>query len=260
MLEGKTLQDKIEKAKAKKGLLLMPHLVLGFPSFEENEKVIAAMVGAGADIIEMQIPFSEPMADGPVLLRANGEALKRGATTTKCLGFAEKITALYPDVIFLFMTYYNVPFAYGVPRFVEKAKACGVEGLIIPDLPPEEADEVIACCDKAGIAPIFFFTPTTTDARLKTQAGYAKGMIYCVGRRGVTGVKTEMGRDMDDLIARYRDATDLPLALGFGIQTKADVDFLRGKVDIAIIGTKLFQIHEEQGAEAVGAFLKGLRD
>lgn len=254
------LEDKIRALKAQKGLLLMPHLVLGYPSFEANRKIIAAMVKADAEIIEMQIPFSEPMGDGPVILKANDEALKRGTTVAECFAFAREMTALYPDTIFLFMTYYNVLFMRGVGKFVVDAKAAGIQGLIVPDLPPEEGTDYLSACEKERVDPIFLFTPTSKPERLKELAGISRGMIYCVGRKGVTGLKTAMDKSLSELIKRFRAATSLPLALGFGIQEKEDIDAIKNDVDIAIIGTKLITIQQEKGIEAVGVFLKGLRE
>jgi tryptophan synthase alpha chain len=254
------LESRIRALRGNNKVLLMPHLVLGYPSYEENKKLIDAMIDAGAEIIEMQLPFSEPMADGPVILKANDEALKNGATTSKGLAFAKEICAAHPKTIFLFMTYYNIPFAYGLKAFIDKAKEAGIEGMIVPDLPPEEGAEYLALCGKADIAPIFLFTPTGKPERLKTLAKYCKGMAYCVGRKGVTGIKTKFDDSIGALIKKYKSATKLPIGLGFGIQSKADVDALPPEVDIAIIGTKLFQIQQEQGLEGVAKFLKGLRE
>jgi tryptophan synthase alpha chain len=230
------LVNKIRALRRKKTLLLMPHLVLGYPSFAENR-----------------------MSDGPIILKANDEALKNGTTTDKCLKFAREVCAKYPDTIFLFMTYYNIPFVCGLKRFTESAKAAGVLGLIVPDLPPEEAKDYLAACKKAKIDPVFIFTPTSTDKRLKFIARFCKGMVYCVGRKGVTGIKTKVDKSLSSLIKRYKRATKLPIALGFGIQDKNDIAALSGDVDIAVIGTKILTLHKEKGIAAVGTFLKGLR-
>lgn len=253
------LEDNIRAKRRDKGLLLMPHLVLGYPSFEDNRAIIKTMVESGADIIEMQIPFSEPMSDGPVILHANDAALKNGTTTTKCLDFAKQVCAENPSTIFVFMTYFNILFAYGVERFVEKAKSIGVQGLIVPDLPPEEGTDYQAACDKFGVAPIYIFTPTNTIERLKKIAGHAKGMIYGVGRKGVTGIKTQVDETLNALVKKYRSVTQLPIALGFGIQSKDDVAALGEDVDIAVIGTKLLVLQQERGVAAVGEFLRSLR-
>lgn len=254
------LEDKIKVLRQRKGLLLMPHLVLGFPSYEENRKLIRTMIEAGADIIEMQIPFSEPMADGPVIVRANDMALRSGANTTKSLAFATEVCAEFPETLFIFMTYANIPFVYGMERFVEKSAAIGIKGLIVPDLPPEEGADYLSACKKTGVDPIFLFTPTSTAERLKTLSQHGRGMAYCVGRKGVTGLKTAFDSSLKELIQRYRKMTTLPIALGFGIQEKQDFDALRDDVDIAIIGTKILTLHEEKGATAVGDFLKAARD
>ncbi|MFA5041512.1 MAG: tryptophan synthase subunit alpha [Bdellovibrionales bacterium] len=253
------LAGKIRALRRKKKLLLMPHMVLGFPSYAENKKLVGAMVEAGAEIIEMQIPFSEPMSDGPVILKANDEALKRGATTEKCLTFAREVCAQYPDTIFIFMTYYNIPFVYGLKAFAEKARKAGVLGLIVPDLPPEEAKDYLAACKKADIDPIFIFTPTNTDKRLTYLSRFSKGMVYCVGRKGVTGLKTKIDKSLAALVKKYKRATKLPLALGFGIQSKEDIAALPKDVDIAVLGTKILTLHQEKGIAGVGRFLKTAR-
>ncbi|MDD4617423.1 MAG: tryptophan synthase subunit alpha [Alphaproteobacteria bacterium] len=252
------MEDKIVALRKQKPILLMTHLVLGYPSFEENRKVIREMVGAGAEIIEMQIPFSESW-DGAVILKANDQALKNGANTTKCIEFADSIRKEFPDTIFVFMTYYNLLFAYGVEKFVQKVKSIGIEALIVPDIPPEEGAEYISACDRHNVASVFLFPPTSSPERLKEVGRSCRGMVYCVGRKGVTGSKTTMDNELKATIQRYREATSLPLALGFGVQEKEDVEAITGLVDIAVIGTKLIVLHQEQGAAAVGHFLKSVR-
>ncbi|MDD3029407.1 MAG: tryptophan synthase subunit alpha [Alphaproteobacteria bacterium] len=252
------LEDRIRAARKRKRLLLMPHLVLGYPSFESNRELIRTMVESGADIIEMQIPFSDPMADGPVILKANDAAVRNGVTTSQCLAFAKEICALYPETIFLFMTYANVPFVYGLENFVKVAADAGILGLIIPDLPPEEGAEYLSACERNDVAPIFLFTPTNTPERLRVLASYCRGLVYCVGRTGVTGIKTKIDDALGAMIQRYKSMTTLPIGLGFGLQSKKDIDALPKDVDIAIIGTKILTLHNEGGAKAVGQFLREL--
>ncbi len=253
------LEHKIRSERAKQDILLMTHLVLGYPSFAENRKLIAQMSDAGVEMIELQIPFSEPTSDGPVILKASDEALQRGTTVAQCYEFAREVCAVYPNIIFLFMTYYNILFAFGVEKFVAQAKKLGLQGLIVPDISPEEGELYLQACQQQEIDPIFIFTPTNTRARLQFLANVSQGFVYCVGRRGVTGMKTDFTEEVQQHIDVYKSATDLPLALGFGIREKADVDFLKGKIDIAVIGTQVLRIQEEQGVEAVGTFLKELR-
>jgi tryptophan synthase alpha chain len=253
------LENYIRTKRETKDILLMTHLVLGYPSFEENRTLIAQMIDAGVELMELQIPFTEPTADGPVILKANDEALKNGTTVAQCLDFAREMCAMYPDMAFLFMTYYNILFMHGVEKFVTTAKEIGIRGLIVPDAPPEEGKIYLQTCQQQAIDPVFIFTPTNTVERLQYLATVCQGLAYCVGRRGVTGKKTTFTEDIQERLALYKRMTDLPLGLGFGIREKADIDFLKGKVDIGIIGTQILRIHEEQGAEAVGEFLKGLR-
>lgn len=253
------LENRIRTERAKKEILLMTHLVLGYPSFEENRKLIAQMAAAGVELIELQIPFSEPTADGPVILKANDAALKRGVTVAACVDFAQDICAAYPQTVFLFMTYANILFAYQIEKFVTTAKQIGINALIIPDLPPEEGETYLNACRAQALAPIFIFTPTQTLERLQQLAPVCQGFVYCVGRRGVTGQQTAFTHEIEERLTLYKKVTKLPLALGFGVRAKADVDFLNGKVDIAVIGTQILRIQEEQGSETVGGFLKGLR-
>jgi tryptophan synthase alpha chain len=253
------LEKQIRAQREHKEILLMTHLVLGYPSFEENRKMIAQMAEAGVEYVELQIPFSEPMADGPVILKANDEAVKHGTTVTECFRFAKEVCMKYPKTLFLFMTYCNIMFARGVEQFISTAKGCGIQATIIPDLPPEEGDIYLEACRQHDIDPVFIFTPTNTQERLQYLAKVNTGFVYCIGRRGVTGMKTDFTTELQEQLEVYKSVTDLPIALGFGIQEKADIDFLKGKVDIAIIGTQILRIHEEQGVEAIGPFLKDLR-
>ena len=236
----------------------MTHLVLGYPSFDVNRKVITQMVENGVDLIEMQIPFTEPMADGPMILKANQEAISSGAKVEQCLEFAKEMTAEF-DIPFLFMTYYNILFKYGVDEFINRAHDINIQGFIIPDLPPEEGREYLELVKSYNMAPIQIFAPTSSEERMKVLADNGAGFIYCVARRGVTGKKTDFDQHFGQYIARCRNATNLPLAVGFGIRSKDDVDYLTGKADIAVIGTETIRLVDEKGAEAVGPFIAGLR-
>jgi tryptophan synthase alpha chain len=252
------LTEYLRKQKAQKDILLMTHLVLGYPSFEVNREVIKQMVDNGVDLIEMQIPFSEPMADGPMILKANQDSIAAGTKVKDCLDFAAEITASH-QIPFLFMTYYNILFKYGVEEFFKKAVEINIKGFIVPDLPPEEGEEFLALAKKYDLAPIMIYAPTSTEERMQELANHANGFIYCVARRGVTGKKTNFDQDFGDYMARCRRGTDLPLAVGFGISDKDDVDFLTGQADIAVIGTQTIRLVDEKGPEAVGPFIAGLR-
>lgn len=252
------LEQQLRQRLEKKEILLMTHIVLGYPSFEVNREVIKQMVDNGVDCIEMQIPFSEPMADGPVILKANQDSLASGTTVEDCMTFAAEMVKEH-DIPFLFMTYYNIIFKYGEENFCKHAADSGMRGCIIPDLPPEMGNSLLNFTEQNNLAPILIYAPTSTSERMKELSKYGRGFIYCVARRGVTGKKSEFDQSFDTYLARCRSATNLPLAVGFGIQSKEDIDALKGKADMAIIGSRTIQLVEKEGAKAVGPFIAGLR-
>ncbi len=252
------LEQRLRAARAKKDILLMTHLVLGYPSLEVNREVIRQMVSEGVDVIELQIPFSEPMADGPVILKANQDAIAGGIRVADCFAFAAEMAATH-DIPFLFMTYYNILFKYGEEAFFRKAKEIGIQGLIVPDLPPEEGERYLALAREYELAPIQIFAPTSTDQRMRFLADHGAGFIYCVARKGVTGKKSTFDEEFATYLARCRAATDLPLAVGFGIASREDVATLTGKADIAVIGTATIRLVEAEGPTAVGPFIASLR-
>lgn len=260
----KTKMNKLEKQLIQrcqqKDLLIMSHAVLGFPSFDINKVVINELVKANIDMIELQFPFSEPIADGPVLLKANQESVDCGTDLDSCFSFTEKITNLYPQTLFLIMTYYNILFKRGVKNFVRSAASSGVMGIIVPDLPPEEAEDYVDACRKYDLAPIFLFTPQSSNLRLRYISKMASGMIYCVARKGVTGCPTLFSEDFDSYIQRVRAVTSLPIGVGFGIQTKEDINYLKGRVDIAIVCTQAVKICLDKNPQSMGKFMSSLRD
>ena len=253
-----TLEARIRQARSQQDILLMTHIVVGYPSFEASLQIVDAMVDAGVDLMELQIPFSEPMADGPVILAANQKALAAGSTVARCFDFAATVTRKH-SIPFLCMSYYNLLFRAGVASFVDRMQAAGLSGAIVPDLPPEEAGEYLPAMARAGLDPIFIFSPSTSDERLRHIAASARGFVYCVARKGVTGLHTTFSADLDAYLARCRTATKLPLALGFGVQDAADVACLRGKVDIAVVGSATLRLIDDKGVAVVGAFVRGLR-
>lgn len=253
------LKSDIQNKLKTKDILLMTHMVMGYPSFDDNEKMVEAMSNAGVEYIELQIPFSEPIADGPVILKANSQSIENGTKVTDCFDFAKRMCHKYPHISFFFMTYYNIVFSYGEKEFAEKSKEFGMKGTIIPDLPPEESQNWLELCKKNSLHNIYIYTPTHSNERLKELDQFAEGFMYCVGRKGVTGSKTAFDQSVSDLIERYRKSTQLPIALGFGVQGKEDVSFLKGKVDIAVIGSKVIQLYEKSGKEGIETFLSGLR-
>jgi tryptophan synthase alpha chain len=252
------LEDYLRRQQRQQQILLMTHIVIGYPSFEDSLHLVESMVEAGVDLMELQIPFSEPIADGPVILDANQRALGAGVTVARCLDFAARVTDRF-DLPFLFMSYYNILFKYGVARFVETSAALGVRGAIVPDLPPEEGQEYLAAMRGRGLAAVFIYSPNTPSARLQRIAEQASGFVYCVARKGVTGSQTDFSDELSRYLARCRRATPLPLAVGFGVKSKADVDFLRGRAEIAVIGSETLRLVRREGVKAVGPFLRSLR-
>jgi tryptophan synthase alpha chain len=252
------LEQYIKDRLAERGLLLMSHIVLGHPDFDTSLRLIETMVRAGVDLMELQIPFSEPIADGPVILRANQEALNGGATVERCFEVAFQVARRF-DLPFLFMTYYNVLFRRGVAPFAGRMRAAGIKGAIVPDLPPEEGADYLEAMTENALAPIFIFSPNTKTARMKELARHGRGFIYCVARKGVTGSETAFSNELTDYLARARAATSLPLAVGFGVKEKRDVDFLRDKADIAVVGSETLRVFDKHGVEGVETFLKSLR-
>lgn len=252
------LEDYIRQRLEQKEILLMTHIVIGYPSLKESYDIVESMVAAGVDLMELQIPFSEPIADGPVILRANQESLNRGVTIKDCMEFSQRITRDF-EIPFLFMTYYNILYKFGVERFVNAMGENSIRGAIVPDLPPEEGADFLQAMTRQALAPIMIYSPTTPVDRMRLLASSGRGFVYCVARKGVTGLDTRFSEHLEEYLSRCRAATHLPLALGFGVKNREDIDFLRGKIDIAVIGTRTIQIVDENGTGAVKEFIEGLR-
>ncbi len=252
------LETYVNNRLKEKDILLMTHIVLGYPTFEESLSMIEAMVNAGVDLMELQIPFSEPIADGPVILHANQKALVGGATVQKCIDFAHEVTKIF-DIPFLFMSYYNILYKYGVDRFASAMAQSVIRGAIVPDLPPEEGMDYLKSMEAYDLSPIFIFAPTTPDERMNYLSSFGKGFIYCVARKGVTGVDTDFSGELEKYLVRCRKATGLPLALGFGVKEREDVEYLTGKADIAVVGSQTIRLVDEKGVDHVGDFIKSLK-
>jgi tryptophan synthase alpha chain len=251
------LEQYLRERKAHKDLLIMTHVVCGYPSFEDNWAELEIMAEFGVDIVELQFPFSEPSADGPLFVRANELALKRGVTPADCFAFMKKVSDHFPFKV-LMMGYYNTAFKMGAETFLERLKDAGGCGYILPDLPVDEARQLHGLSEKYDLAPVVLMTPTSTDRNLAKLGAAARGMVYAVARKGVTGSKTDMGEELDRFLARCRQYTDLPIGVGFGVSGKEDIDFLRGRADMAIIGTAALRAWEEGGAEQLRGFFARL--
>jgi tryptophan synthase alpha chain len=255
--EMTALETYIRQRLQHKKLLLMTHAVVGYPSLEANMAMLEAMQRADADLVELQLPFSEPIADGPVFLHANQRALESGITREQYFAFMHRATVNF-DFHILMMGYYNSVFQMGHEPFCASLAEHGSSGFLVADLPPEEASDLYMYADAYHLAPIMFMTPTTPVPRLRTIAQHARGFVYCVARKGVTGSHTSLDQSLSAFVSRCRQATPLPLALGFGLQTGADLRRLHGLVDISIVGTALLAAWEQGGASQYEALLQEL--
>jgi tryptophan synthase alpha chain len=252
------LVDRIRARSQERPLMIMGHVVVGYPDMGTCLDLVDAMVHAGVDLIELQIPFSEPLADGPVIAGASLRALAGGVTVDACLEFATRVSRAH-SIPFLFMSYYNILCQRGIRRFARDASNAGVAGAIVPDCPLEESEEYVAAMRGSSVAPIFLFSPRTPDERLRALGCAGDGLVYVVARKGVTGKSTELSADLTRYLERCRAATTLPLAVGFGLKSKADVQFIAGKAEIAVVGSQALTLLDEGGVPAVRQFLSGLR-
>jgi tryptophan synthase alpha chain len=250
--------QEIQEKRKKKPILLMAHQIVGYPDFETNYEMIRLFQECGVDLVELQLPFSEPIADGPLFLRANQQALERGTTVKQCLDFAQKVTSDF-TIPCVFMTYYNILLQYGVERFVETARSLGIRGLIVPDAFPEESEEYFAACKQQQVDPILIVTPYTPVSRLEYLTNKTEGFLYCAARKGVTGFKTSFDDATTDFLLRCRQYSSTPIAVGFGVQRPEDVRYLVDKSDIAAVGSALLNVLEAEGIPGVKEFLLSLR-
>ncbi len=251
------LQSYIEERLKERRVLLMTHLIAGYPSLEENERMLEIMNEVGVDLVELQMPFSEPVADGPTFARANQRALEKGISLEQYFDLMARSTRqhAFPH---LMMGYYNTAFRMGHEAFCDRLAACGAVGYILPDLPVEEADELFALSKERELHPIQLMTPTNTDVRLGAIGQHAAGFVYVVARRGVTGSRTDIDADLYSFVESCRGATSTPLALGFGLGSGADLQRLQGQVEIGIVGSQLLRTWEEEGEAAYADLLHDL--
>lgn len=225
---------------------LMPYLMGGFPTTDDSLRIAQAYIDGGADLIEFGLPFSDPLADGPVIHGAAVEALANGAVIEKLLDHMAPIAAQVPTMV---MTYFNLIEARGVERFLGRAADLGVSGLIVPDIPLEESSVLLGPCDERGIALIPLVAPTTPDERMEKICAQARGFIYTVSVTGTTGERTATAEGLNELVARVRKHTDLPVAVGFGISDAEQASRVADVADGAIVGTRLVR---EAGEAHVG--------
>jgi tryptophan synthase alpha chain len=233
---------------------LMPYLMGGYPSIEGSAAAGEAAIEAGADLIELGVPFSDPLADGPVIHAAGTEALAAGATPHAILGVCERLAERVPVVL---MVYANLVLAGGAEAFARRAATARAAGLIVPDMPHDEADELRAACDAEGLALVPLVAPTTTPERMKQIGAGARGFVYAVSLKGTTGERDELPPGLEDTVDRARAASDVPVAVGFGISTREQVRSVAAIADGVIVGTRLVRAAAE-GPDEVGRVVEDL--
>jgi tryptophan synthase alpha chain len=226
----------------------MPYLMGGYPDLRGSAQAGVAAADAGADLVELGVPFSDPLADGPVIHAAATDALARGATLHGVLGACEQIAARVPVVL---LVYANVVLTAGPERFALRVAAAGASGLIVPDLPHDEAGEVRAACDAEGIALVPLVAPTSTPERIAAIGADARGFVYTVSLTGVTGERSELSPRLVDTVERVRASTTAPVAVGFGISTGAQASAVADLADGVIVGSRLVRAAGEGGRAAV---------
>jgi tryptophan synthase alpha chain len=236
---------------------LMPYLMGGFPSVEESVECGLAAADAGADLLELGIPFSDPLADGPVIHAAGTAALAGGVTPHAVLGVCERLAARIPVVL---MVYANIVLTAGAEAFALRAAAAGASGLIVPDLPFDEADAVRAACDAEGLALVPLVAPTTTAERIAAIGAGARGFVYTVSLTGTTGERAELPPDLTETVERVRAATEVPVAVGFGISTAEHARAVAEIADGVIVGSRIVRAAGEGGAAAVGSVVGELAE
>lgn len=245
----------------KDGKAFIGFITAGDPNLEVSEQIILNMAKAGCDLIEVGIPFSDPIAEGPVIQNANVRSLSQGTTTDKVFELTKKITSQV-DIPMVYMTYLNVLFKYDYDKFLTKAKDAGICGVIVPDLPYEEKDELQSVAKKYGIEVVSLIAPTSED-RIKMIASEAEGFIYEVSSLGVTGIRSEIKTDLESITKAIKEVTDIPVAIGFGINTPEQAKKYSGIADGVIVGSAIVKLVEKYGNDApqyVYNYVKSMKD
>lgn len=245
----------------KSNLKLMTHVVVGYPSLVGTERLVETMEEVGVDMVELQIPFSDPLADGPTIMRASEKALESGVKVKDAFDMATKLSKKVKIPLF-FMAYFNNVFKYGVEKFCKDSKEAGITGLIVPDMPIDEEDEehFMKFCNKYGLNHIRVISPASSEDRLKKNAKVANGFVYATARQGITGARNSLDPKLISFLTRVKSKFKVPLAVGFGISKKEHVQALKGYADIAIVGSALIDVIDKSNdktyIENVRNFLK----
>jgi len=261
---GATIAAAFAAARQEGRAALMPYMMGGFPDFGRSQEIAQAYADAGADLVELGVPYSDPLADGPVIHAAAGRALAAGARLSSVLDLGAGLATQVPVVV---MCYFNLILAQGLERFLDELSARGISGVIVPDLPLEEAPEALAACDERDVALVPLVAPTTPPERLRRIGARARGFLYTVSVTGTTGERSSLGRGLGAIIQSARASTEVPVAVGFGIGTPEQArEAATAGADGVIIGTRLVREAGEAGNPAValrallGGFARALRE
>jgi tryptophan synthase alpha chain len=242
---------------------LIAYLTCGDPDLAGTREIALAAIEAGAEVVELGVPFSDPVTDGPVIQRASERALRKGTTLANVLGLARELRRARPHAGLIIFSYFNPVLRMGVERFATEAAAAGVDGALITDLTVEEAGDYLKAMRARKLATVFLAAPTSTDVRLKRIAAASRGFVYAVSRTGVTGARKQLSADARDLVRRLRKFIKLPVAVGFGISTAEQFAQVGAFADAVVVGSALVEIIERSGkgeaARAVGEFISRLR-
>jgi tryptophan synthase alpha chain len=222
---------------------------VGYPEKGAAQRLVPALLEGGFDLIELGVPFSDPQADGATIQHASHIALQNGTTPQDCLQVVRDLRREGLAAPLLFMSYFNPIMAMGLERFAGTAAEAGLDGLIVPDLPPEESDELLAALEPEGIDPVFLVAPTSTDERLATVASRSRGFIYCVALTGVTGARRDLSASLPAYLDRVRQVSDLPLVVGFGVSRPEHVAALRGHADGAVVASAIIDLMDKTPPE-----------
>lgn len=238
---------------------LIAYITTGYPDISATLKAVPLLAESGCDIIELGIPFSDPLADGITIQNASHQALQNGISVNKCLDTAGKLSGQVSTPL-VFMTYYNPILNFGLDKFCDGCREAGVSGLIVPDLPPEEGGELEIQADRTGIDLIYLLAPNSTNDRIKVVAARSRGFIYLVSLTGVTGARSSVSVELGDFVKRVRAVAKQPLCVGFGISTAEQAVRVAGLVDGVIIGSKIIQLMEaDPSLKTTGEFVKDVR-
>ncbi len=233
------IEETFARLKAEGRTGFVAFLTVGYPDVEATLRIVPALIEGGADVIELGVPFSDPLADGPKIQKASFHALEQGVTVETCLDVVRRLREGGVEAPIVPMGYYNPLLAYGLARFTKDAAAAGVDGLIVVDLPPEESDEMLAACEAAGLRLVYLVSPTSTEERIREVARRASGFVYCVSVTGVTGERDEIAPGLAEFVGRVRNATNLPIAVGFGISQPRHFEAVARIADAAVIGSAI---------------------